>query len=78
MSSTTSVAVPSPTAPPRPGPPPDGDVNRGHVILIVTAVTTSLALIVVGLRMFVRLTIVRGVGWDDYTILAASVSKLLR
>lgn len=44
------------------------------MILTVTVVTTSLALVAVGLRIFVRTTIVRGVGWDDYAILAAAVS----
>lgn len=75
MSSTTvTLATPSPTGSVR-LPPPDGDVSKGPVILAVTIVSTSLALIAVGLRMFVRTVITRGIGWDDYAILGAAVSK---
>lgn len=54
--------------------PPDGDVNKGPVVLAITYVTTSIALVAVALRMFVRVKIVKSVGWDDYAILLASVS----
>jgi len=76
MSSTTAtLAAPSPSASSVRLPPPDGDVSKGPIILAVTIVSTSLALIAVGLRMFVRTVITRGVGWDDYAILGAAVSK---
>ncbi|KAK0648212.1 hypothetical protein B0T16DRAFT_113643 [Cercophora newfieldiana] len=58
-------------------PPAGGDVDRGPVILAVTIVTTVLALIVVALRIWVRLKIVKNVGWDDYTIIGASFLAIL-
>ena len=45
------------------------------LLLSVTIITTALALAVVALRMFVRITIIRTVGWDDWTIIAAAVSS---
>jgi len=61
---------------PKDTPPPDGDADRGPLLLGVTIVSTSLALAVVGLRLFVRVKIVKNVGWDDHTIVAASVSLM--
>ncbi|KAK4443032.1 hypothetical protein QBC34DRAFT_214792 [Podospora aff. communis PSN243] len=62
---------------PKDTPPPDGDADRGPVLLAVTIVTTMVALIVVALRMFVRVKIVKNVGWDDHTINAASFLAIL-
>lgn len=55
-------------------PPPDGDVNKGPIVLSITYSTTAIALFVVSMRMWVRIRIVKSVGWDDYTILLAAVS----
>jgi hypothetical protein len=54
--------------------PPGGDINKGPLVLTLVTVTTSLALIAVGTRTFVRVTIVRNVGWDDYAIIVGVVS----
>jgi hypothetical protein len=55
-------------------PPPDDDINKGPLVLALCTVTTSVALIAVGTRIFVRVRIVKNVGWDDYTILGAMVT----
>ena len=55
-------------------PPPDGDLNKGPIFLIVTLITATIALILVGLRMYVRTKIIRAVGWDDWMIILAMVS----
>ena len=54
-------------------PPHNGDENRQGGILATTFVVTVIASIAVALRMWVRLAIVKKVGWDDYTIIAATV-----
>ena len=55
-------------------PPPDGDLNKGPIVLTVTLITAIIALILVGLRMYVRTKIIRAVGCDDWTIILAMVS----
>ncbi|KAM7203289.1 hypothetical protein V8F33_002280 [Rhypophila sp. PSN 637] len=57
--------------------PPDGDVNKGPIVLAITYVTTSIALLAVAMRMFVRVKVVKSVGWDDYAILLASAMAIL-
>ncbi|KAM7212514.1 hypothetical protein V8F06_012095 [Rhypophila decipiens] len=57
--------------------PPDGDVNKGPIVLAITYVTTSIALLAVAMRMFVRIKVVKSVGWDDYAILLASAMAIL-
>ena len=51
-------------------PPPAGfeqpDTNHNVATLAGTAVTTFIAVTVVGLRLWVRARVVRSVGWDDY------------
>ena len=54
-------------------PPPGGDQNRGPAILVTAVVTSSLAVITTMIRLVGRTFIVRSVGWDDYTIVAATV-----
>jgi len=54
--------------------PPGGDINKGPLVLGLCTVSTSLGLAAVVTRMFVRVRIVRNVGWDDYAILVAAVS----
>jgi len=57
------------------GPPPaDGDVYHGPDVIIVTVVSTAVALAFVATRMYARVFVVRSVGWDDYIILASAVS----
>ncbi|KAJ5193983.1 hypothetical protein N7491_001314 [Penicillium cf. griseofulvum] len=42
------------------------DVNQGPRILIATGITTGAALITVLARFYVRIVLIRNVGWDDY------------
>ncbi|KAL8993933.1 MAG: hypothetical protein Q9169_005968 [Polycauliona sp. 2 TL-2023] len=61
-----------------PAPPsPNGDENRQGGILITTFVVTVLASIAVALRMATRIWIVKNVGWDDYTILFATIGIII-
>ena len=54
-----------------------GDVNFSKGILVLTVVLTSLSTIVTGFRLAVRQWIVEGLGWDDYTILLATVRPVI-
>lgn len=49
------------------------DVNKGPQILIACGICVAVALGMVILRLFVRLKILRNIGWDDYFIAAAMV-----
>lgn len=49
------------------------DENRGPSLLIVEWLTLALALIAVGLRLHGRCISLNIPGWDDHTILAATV-----
>lgn len=49
------------------------DENRGPEILAVCGALVGLALVVVLLRVYVRARMVRHLGLDDYTIIAAMV-----
>lgn len=51
--------------------------NRGPEILAVSWVFTSLAIIVVSLKLFTRTYILHGLGWDDFFIFLSLVSILL-
>ncbi|KAJ5143930.1 uncharacterized protein N7515_002717 [Penicillium bovifimosum] len=44
------------------------DVDQGPKIIIATAITTSAALIAVLARFYVRIFLIRNVGWDDYAM----------
>ena len=57
--------------------PRNGDENRQGSIRATTLVVTILASTVVALRMTVRIWIVRSVGWDDYTILCATLGIII-
>jgi len=58
-------------------PPPDGDVDKGPMVLALVTVSTGLALLTVALRLFVRITVVKSVGWDDHAIVVSAVSLAL-
>ena len=62
------------SAPPKLKPPPNGDEHRGDDIIISQFVFGAIATVVVFVRMWVRATMVRIVGWDDWLILLAWVS----
>ncbi|KAF3480616.1 uncharacterized protein GIQ15_05963 [Arthroderma uncinatum] len=51
--------------------PPDGDVNKGHIIIILTWTGFSLSLLLVAARVWTRVRVVRAFGWDDGFILLA-------
>ncbi|KAL8868803.1 MAG: hypothetical protein Q9174_004741 [Haloplaca sp. 1 TL-2023] len=57
--------------------PPNGDENRQGGITITAYLVTVLASIIVALRMATRIWIVRNVGWDDYTILFATIGIII-
>ena len=60
------------------GPPPhNGDESRQGGILATTFTLTVLASTVVSLRLATRIWIVRNVGWDDYTIVAAMIGIII-
>lgn len=51
------------------------DANKGPQILGAVATTTILALIVVAMRLYVRIWMLRTASFDDYFIVASMVSK---
>ncbi|KAL8940868.1 MAG: hypothetical protein Q9216_002588 [Gyalolechia sp. 2 TL-2023] len=57
--------------------PQPADVNRGGSILIICILDTTLAIIVVALRMITRLGLARKLGWDDWTILCAVAGHIV-
>ena len=63
------------SAPPKLKPPPNGDERRGDDIIISQFVFGAIATAVVFIRMYVRARMVRIVGWDDWLILFAWVSR---
>jgi len=48
------------------------DTSRGPELLAIAWTSTTLAIIMVALRMYTRITH-KNVGWDDYTIIVALV-----
>lgn len=54
-------------------PPPMGDEDRGPGMIATTIVVSVLADIVVCTRMWIRVRMIKQVGWDDWTIVAAAV-----
>jgi hypothetical protein len=54
--------------------PPFPDVNRGPGILAVSWIEASLGIIILSLRMYTRAKITRKIGWDDWTMVFATVS----
>lgn len=54
-------------------PPAGGDESRGPSLLAALLVMLIASLVAVGARMYVRTRIVRSVGMDDWTIIAATV-----
>lgn len=56
-------------------PPAPGEENRQPGIIVTTIIVTVLADIFVGLRLIVRKWVTKSIGWDDWTIIAAAVSR---
>ena len=56
-------------------PPPGGDVSRACEVAVPTIVTVIVAVVLTGLRLFVRLSILKRLDWDDFFNVLAAVSK---
>lgn len=52
------------------------DVNRGPEILAICGSLVGVALVVVAVRIYVRIAMVKHMGADDWTIVAAMVRFL--
>lgn len=48
--------------------------TRGPTLLIVQFITLPIALLCLALRLYVKLSITRKSGWDDWLMVAAAVS----
>lgn len=57
-------------------PPPGGYQNLSGGILATTILVTVLSIILLALRFATLIWIVKRVGWDDWTIFFAVVSKI--
>ncbi|TGO11086.1 hypothetical protein BTUL_0117g00010 [Botrytis tulipae] len=55
-------------------PPADGDQGHGTRMLIVIVTTFTVVVVIFCLRLSVRLFVVRSMGWDDYSIIAATAA----
>ena len=58
-------------------PPPDGDASKGPSMLIIIWLFTAISTIVVGLKMWTRLKIIREFGADDVLTILALVRNLI-
>lgn len=56
-----------------PGPPQEGDVNKGPALIIASCISIFIIILFVVLRFSVRIWISKAIGWDDWTILFAVV-----
>ena len=56
-------------------PPPDGNHNRAHELLIVTWLWCALSLIAVALRLYSRIRITQNLWWDDWVIFFTMARK---
>lgn len=60
-----------------PGPPPSPEFlaeSKADQVVAIIIVFPTIALIIVGLRIWTKFGIVRGASWDDYCIAGALVS----
>jgi hypothetical protein len=51
-------------------------IVRGSALLVVALVLSPLAMLIVGFRIFTRLTITRFYGIDDTLVISGAVSKI--
>ena len=58
-------------------PPPEGNHNRAHELLIVTWLWCALSLIAVALRLYSRIRITQNLWWDDWVIFFTMARKIL-
>ena len=57
--------------------PPDGDVDRGTTLIVLTAVLTCFSTMTTIIRIFVRV-IKHQLGWDDFSITSAVILLLIQ
>lgn len=57
-------------------PPPDGDVRRGSVILIIGWVECAVASLFLFGRLYTRIRVNHSMGWDDWAMIVAYVSEI--
>ena len=55
-------------------PPPGGDEDRGHRLLVVGSIFATISTVTILLRLFVRTMIVKPLGLDDLLIVVGAVS----
>lgn len=53
--------------------PPMGDENRALGMIVTTVLVSVVADVVVCMRMWIRFRMIKHIGWDDWTIVAAAV-----
>lgn len=53
----------------------DNGYSRGRRALVVTAVLTGIAALIVGMRLFARLGLMKVTGREDWAILVSLVSR---
>lgn len=58
-----------------PGPAPEGDQDQSAGLLATTIIVSILTVIILSARFWIRIRVVKKVGWDDWTILFAGVSR---
>ena len=51
----------------------DAGASRGHRALVVTAVLTAISILVVAMRLYARVGLVKIMGREDWTILVSLV-----
>jgi hypothetical protein len=52
-------------------------VNKGPGLIAVTWIEASIGLLLLAARLYTRARIVRNVGWDDWIMIFATVSRML-
>ena len=56
-------------------PPPGGDLSRAYAVAIPTIVTVIIAAILTGLRLYVRIRLLKRLEWDDLFNVLAMVGR---
>lgn len=54
----------------------ESEASRASVVLVPTILTTGVAIILTGLRIYVRTNLIKQLGWDDIFNVIATVSRL--
>lgn len=54
----------------------ESEASRASIVMVPTILTTGVATILTGLRIYVRTKIIKRIGWDDIFNVIATVSLL--